>query len=149
MRRAVESVAAGEWASDGAIGTVTLDYDQRHRRRVSLTTDSGDPFLLDLPRATALRDGDGLRLEDGGYVTVRSAPEALVEITCDTPDDLVRIAWHLGNRHLPTQLLGERILIRDDHVIVEMLQGLGATTKSIHAPFDPEGGAYGGHHHDG
>ena len=106
--------------------------------------------LLDLPEATRLKDGDGLKLEDGSWIAIEARPEALLEITATDAAHLVRIAWHLGNRHLPTQLLDGKIRIREDHVIAEMVLGLGGTVAKLAAPFDPEAGAYaggGGHHH--
>jgi urease accessory protein len=128
-----------------------LDADERHRRRIALTGERGTAFLLDLPHATALRDGDGLVLDDGSIVLVAGKPEALVEITAATPQALARLAWHLGNRHTDVQIKGETLRIRRDHVLEAMLRGLGATLTSIEAPFDPEGGAHGhdghGHHH--
>ena len=126
----------------------------RHRRRVALTTEGGLEFLLDLTTATVLRDGDVLRLDDGRGVTVRAAPEPLAEIRTAAPGRLVRIAWHLGNRHLPVMIEADRLLIRRDHVIEDMVRGQGGHVAHIEAPFDPEGGAYdrGGHghrhHHD-
>jgi urease accessory protein len=111
--------------------------------------------LLDLPHAVRLRDGDGLELEDGGVVRVRARPESLLEITASDHDLLLRIAWHLGNRHLPVQFMGQRIHIRADHVIADMVMQLGGQVRAVAAPFDPEAGAYaaGGdshhhHHHD-
>ena len=151
--RATEVLRAGTWQEAQARDSVLLDFDDRHRRRRLYTGQGGLAFLLDLPEATVLRDGDGLALATGGVVCVRAAPEPLVEITAATREHLARLAWHLGNRHLPTQIEGERLLIRDDHVIVHMLEGLGATLRKVDAPFDPEGGAYGehnrqpGHHH--
>ncbi len=111
----------------------------------------GTAFLLDLPDAVALRGGDALVLEDGGLIEVVAAPESLAEIAGADPAAAVRIAWHLGNRHLPVQLVGRRLRIRRDHVIEAMVAGLGGTVVAIEAPFDPEGGAYagGGHGHDG
>jgi urease accessory protein len=130
---------------------VTLGFDDRFRRRRRYVGEGGTEFLLDLEEATVLHDGDGLLLEGGGVVLVRAAPEPLVEVTAETPERLARLAWHLGNRHLPTQIGEGRLLIRDDHVITAMLRGLGATLRRVDAPFDPEGGAYGerqaGHHH--
>lgn len=156
-RRATAVRPAGRWPAAEARDTVTLAFDDRHRRRRRYTGERGLDFLLDLPEAVALRDGDGLALEDGGFVVVRAAPEPLVEVTAETPERLARFAWHLGNRHLPTRIEGARLLIRDDHVIVDMLRGLGAAVRRVSEPFDPEGGAYGehnrqpahphGHHH--
>lgn len=141
---------AGSWDMATAADSVRLDFDGRHRRRVAMTGERGLAFLLDLPHAVALRDGDGLALADGRVVRVASTPERLIEITAPDAGALLRIAWHLGNRHLPTQLLGDRLRIRHDHVILDMLAGLGAATVGVEAPFDPEGGAYThaeGHHH--
>lgn len=137
---------SGTWDTAGAADEVLLDFDGRHRRRHMMTGAHGVSFLLDLPRAVTLRDGDGLALSDGRVVRVKAAPERLMQITAHDMGALMRIAWHLGNRHLPTQLLGDRLRIRYDHVIEEMVRGLGGQTKLIEAPFDPEGGAFG---HDG
>src|SRR5262249_9636391 len=89
-----------------------------------------------------LREGDGLVLEDGGIVAVHAKPEAVCEVRCASAEELARIAWHLGNRHLPVEVLAAALRIRDDHVIVAMLEGLGAAVTRTHAPFTPEGGAY-------
>jgi urease accessory protein len=161
MRRAIAVASEGRWPTDAAAGTVTLGFDDRYRRRLRLMTDAGEAFLLDLAETTLLREGDGLRLDDDGWLRVRAAEEDLVEVRADQPQDLLRFAWHLGNRHLPADLGRDRILIRDDHVIVEMLQRLGARVRQIRAPFNPEPGAYSsrerhhthaagdhGHHHD-
>lgn len=148
--RASSLLPAGSWT--GAIDEVLIDFDHRHRRRIVLTTQAGAALLIDFPRAVRLRDGDGLALEGGGVVRVRARPEPLLEIHAHDDGELIRIAWHLGNRHLPVQLLGDRIRIRADHVIGEMVEGLGGHVEAIEAPFDPEGGAYApgaGHHHHG
>jgi urease accessory protein len=141
---------AGQWPSEKAVGVVTLDFDSRHRRRIRLTTDQGKDVLLDLPKAVAMADGDGLQLDDGNWLRIRAAAELVVEVRHEDPSQLVRLAWHLGNRHLPTEI-GSRVLrIRPDHVIEEMLHGFGATLINVEAPFQPEGGAYSNHrhHHD-
>ncbi|HTY68074.1 MAG TPA: Urease accessory protein UreE [Alphaproteobacteria bacterium] len=147
MLHAHRIAPAGHWPSEECRGTVTLGYDDRHRRRLRLATDAGEPVLLDLPYTAVLADGDGLALSEGGFVAVRAALEDLVEITADTPALLSRIAWHVGNRHVPAELDGQRILIREDHVIVAMVEGLGGTVRHIQAPFTPEGGAYAAHAH--
>lgn len=146
-----EVCPAGTWDKGGAVDSVVLDFDGRHRRRMLMTGQAGLEFLLDLPRAVALRDGDGLLLGDGRIVRVMAAPEPLIEIAAPDLDTLIRIAWHLGNRHLPTQLQGGRLYIRHDHVILDMVQGLHGTVTEVHAAFDPEGGAFSidsAHHHD-
>lgn len=142
MKRAVEKVAAGQWPKGAAVGTITLAFDDRFRRRIRMATDQGVELLLDLARAERLDEGDGLKLEDGGIVEVRAADEDVLEIVCDTPQALARVAWHLGNRHLATEIRGSSLRIRPDHVIEEMARGLGAQVRIIRAPFRPEGGAY-------
>ncbi len=145
MLRVVEIVEKGGWAG-AAADTVVLTHQDRHRRRIVLAGVNGLSFLLDLPRATTLADGAGLVLEDGRLVAVKAAAEPLLEITCRDQEHLVRVAWHLGNRHLPTEIDGMALYIRDDHVIADMARGLGADVKLVHRPFDPEGGAYGHGH---
>lgn len=116
-----------------------------------LTTDEGQGLVLDLPQAVVLADGDGLMLEAGDFVAVKAAEEDVVEITTAHPDLLLKLAWHIGNRHFPAQILADRILIRDDHVMVDMVEGLGGRVRRIRSAFNPEGGAYahaaGGHDH--
>jgi urease accessory protein len=109
--------------------------------------------MLDLPQATALRDGDGLVLDDGAIVRVAGRPEPLVEITAASGHELARLAWHIGNRHIDVEIAGDKLRIRSDHVIEDMLRGLGARLATIEAAFDPEQGAYAqghghGHEHD-
>ena len=147
MIRAVEVKPQHRW-SEAPADTVVLDFDDRHRRRMAMTGTRGLEFLLDLEHALALRGGDALVLEDGRLVEVVAAPEPLIEIKGRDPQHLVRLAWHLGNRHLPTQITAKALRIRRDHVIAEMLKGLGARILEIEAPFDPEGGAYDGGGHE-
>jgi urease accessory protein len=141
MLRADRVIAAGAWSGAPA-DSVVLDFDERYRRRFVMTGVGGLAFLLDLPEAAMLRGGDGLRLEDGRIVEVLAAPEALAEIRAADPLGLMRVAWHLGNRHLPTELLAKALRIRRDPVIEEMAKGLGARVIALEAPFNPEGGAY-------
>jgi len=147
MRRAVEHQPRGLWPDDAASDCLTLDFDERHRRRRRLITDGGEAVLLDLPNAVAMADGDGLRLDDAGWLRIKAAAEPLLEVRCASPAHLARVAWHLGNRHLAAQVTAEAILVRPDHVIEAMVRGLGAETRHVHAPFQPEGGAYGDHRH--
>jgi urease accessory protein len=143
--RVVDVLAPGGWSGPAA-DHVTLDYDGRHRRRIVLTADHGTPFLLDFAHSRLLPGGAALELENGRLIEVIAAREALLEVrAADTPA-LLRLAWHIGNRHLAAQILADRILIRRDHVIAAMLEGLGAKVRDVTAPFDPEGGAYGGAH---
>jgi urease accessory protein len=146
MNRATKVIPAGQWSSL-SIDTVELDFDVRYRRRLTLKGLRGFEFLLDLPEAVQLRNGDGLVLEDGRIVLVKAKREPLVEITAAGPAELARIAWHLGNRHLPVQVLPDKLRIRPDHVIQGMVTGLGALVREVEAPFDPEAGAYAPHEH--
>lgn len=152
MRRAIEVHHRGHWPEDGALDTVTLTYLDRHRRRIRLVADSSESFLLDLRHARHLVEGDGLRLAEGGYIRVCSAAEPVFEIEATDRAGLLRIAWHLGNRHLPVQVAGARLRIRADHVIGEMVIGLGGHIRRLEAAFDPEIGAYSAaahrHHQD-
>ena len=146
--RAERVLAAGSWDAAREIDRVLADFDARHRRRIVLTAESGREILLDLPEAARLRDGDGLDT-GAGVVRVCARPEALLDIRAHGAGELARIAWHLGNRHLPMQLAGTHIRIRADHVIAEMVARLGGHADPVEAPFDPEPGAYaGGHAHD-
>jgi urease accessory protein len=148
MHRASIHFPAGHWPQEKTAGSLTLDFDARHRRRFRLTADQGDDVLLDLPEAVAMAEGDGLQLDDGRWLKVQAAAEDLVEIKHEDPIQLMRVAWHLGNRHLPTEIRDDALLIRPDHVIEDMLRGLGADLQKVQSAFQPEGGAYGhGHHH--
>jgi urease accessory protein len=147
MKRALEVKSVGQWNPAAAIDRVELDAGDRHRRRVVLVGERGATYLLDLAKPAQLRDGDGLVLEDGKIVRVAGKIEPLVEIAAESPQALARIAWHIGNRHTDIQVIGDRLRIRRDPVIEEMLHGLRATLTPIEAPFDPEGGAYHVHPH--
>ena len=150
MRRAVTVVSNRSWSEAEIVGTVTLAFHDRHRRRVRISDDSGADFLLDLPQAAVLKNGDGLALEGGGYIQVRAAPEAVADIRAGSPEHLARLAWHIGNRHVPVQVLPHGVLrILDDHVLVDMVRGLGGEVVRHRAPFAPEAGAYAPEHtHD-
>ncbi len=140
--RAREVLSAGTWDRATEIDRIDAVYDDRHRRRITLRTTGGRAILLDLAETRHLRDGDGLVVEDRGVVRICARAERLLEITAADPAHLMRLAWHLGNRHLETVLDADRLLIRDDHVIAGMIRGLGGTVRAIEAPFDPETGAY-------
>src|SRR3954465_2829327 len=148
MIRATQVLGQHRW-TETAADTVVLDFDDRHRRRIAMTGTRGLEFLLDLESAVAWRGGDARVLDDGRRGEVVAAPEPLAEIRGSDPQHLVRLAWHLGNRHLPTQVTPRGLRIRRDHVIEAMVKGLGARVIEIEAPFDPEGGAYAdaGHAH--
>lgn len=152
MNRATSHNHAGHYQG-APFDSVTLAHDERHLRRKLLTLSKGGQILVDLPIAIALEHGDVLVQEDGQLVEILSADEALYEITAQDANHLSRLCWHIGNRHLPAQIEEHRILIQRDHVIRDMLTGLGATVRDITAPFSPERGAYHNHgdhshHHD-
>jgi urease accessory protein len=144
MLRASRVVRRADMAGRIAIDTVTLDREARYRRRVAMTTDRGHAFLLDLPEATYLADGDALEIDGRGLVKVVAAPQDLLEIHADGPQALARIAWHIGNRHTPAEMTAKAVYIQPDHVLEEMVVGLGAHVHRVLRPFEPEGGAYGG-----
>jgi urease accessory protein len=153
VKRASQVLRSGAWRAAEASDHVVLDADERYRRRIVMTGERGAKFLLDLPEATALRDGDGLVLDDGAIVAVVARPEPLIEIaaagTADHAVIMARLAWHLGNRHAEVQIVGDRLRIRRDHVLEEMLVGLGAVLTPVEAPFEPERGAYRHGHGEG
>jgi urease accessory protein len=149
MKRALDIRRRGDWGAARAIDRVILAADDRHRRRLVMTGEAGTRFLLDLPQAAMLRDGDGLVLDDGSIVRVVGKPEPLVEIETSDAAARLRIAWHIGNRHVEVQVVGDRLRIRRDHVLEAMLRGLGAALTPLEAPFDPEQGAYAHGHDDG
>ncbi len=137
MHRVTSIKPASEWSATTAIDRVTLDADDRNRRRIVLTGANGTQMLLDFEKPVSLRDGDGLVLDDGSIVAVVGAPEPLIEV-CAHGLESVRLAWHLGNRHTEVQIVGEHLRIRRDHVLEEMLRGLGAHLIPLEAAFDPE-----------
>jgi len=150
MRQLVKAARAGEWPKEESVGSVTLAFDDRHRRRIRFATDQGEPVLLNLAKPQPLAAGDGLAFADQGWLEVRAAAEDVLEIAGHDAGHLARLAWHLGNRHLPTEILpAGRLRIRYDHVIEDMLTQLGAALTRTEAPFQPEGGAYAGHHRHG
>ena len=145
VRRATGVLPAGQWHSETAVGSVTLAYDERHRRRLRMTDDAGESFLLDLPDTVVLAEGDGLVLTDSKVIQVRAAIEAVADVSAPEPADRLRLAWHMGNRHAPIEVLSDGTFrIRDDHVLIDMLTRLGASVIRRIAPFAPERGAYHG-----
>jgi len=142
----VQVVRADRW-SGAAADHVALNYNGRRRRRIVLTGRGGGRYLLDLPQAAHLRHGDALMLADGRFVVVEALPEALMEVRAATPAALLRLAWHIGNRHLSAAISADRILIRRDHVIAHMLKHQGAKVREVQEAFDPEDGAYHDHAH--
>lgn len=147
MKRGFAIRPRGRWDLGLAVDRVRLDAGDRHRRRIRLKGEGGTDFLLDLDEAVALRDGDGIVLDDGSTVLVTGQDEPLLALRARSPLDMVRLAWHLGNRHTDVQIEGDKILIRYDHVLEDMANGLGVKVTAIKAPFDPEPGAPHGHSH--
>jgi urease accessory protein len=129
---------AGEWSDSFEL--CVLIYEERFLRRKVITSAHDETILIDLEHTTSLDHGDALVLEDGRFIEVIAAEEPLLQIT---GDDLVRLAWHVGNRHTPCQIEKERLLIQSDPVIGHMLEHLGAKVTPVSEPFIPEGGAYG------
>jgi urease accessory protein len=151
MRHVSGIADAGTWDRARAVDRVVLDADDRQRRRIVLTTEKGTRLLLDFAQPMMLRDGDGLVLDDGSVVVVAGQAEALIEISAPTPLELVRLAWHIGNRHTDAQFMDQSFRIRRDHVLEAMVQGLGGKVAAVEAPFEPEPAAphaVGHHHHD-
>jgi urease accessory protein len=147
MHRVTAVKPAGQWNVSAAADRVVLDAGDRNRRRIVLKAERGTELMLEFEKPVSLRDGDGLALDDGSIVLVAGAPEALVEVAAHSALDTVRLAWHLGNRHTDVQIAGERLRIRRDHVLEEMLRGLGAALTPLEAAFDPEAAAPHGHEH--
>jgi urease accessory protein len=127
---------------------LTLTFEMRSRSRYRAVLESGDAVGVVLPRGTLLRGGDRVRASDGRVVEIVAAPEALIEARFAGAADVVRAAYHLGNRHVPVQLGDGWIRLQPDHVLEAMLRGLGAAVVNLAAPFEPEAGAYAhGHQH--
>ncbi len=124
-----------------------LPFDLRQKSRLRTSLSDGEEVGLFLERGTVLRDGDYLQAEDDRIVLVRAQAEQVLQICCDSERDLVRVAYHLGNRHVPLQVGAGWVRIADDDVLRQMVEGLGASIEAMNAPFEPEAGAYGGHHH--
>jgi urease accessory protein len=148
MQRAISVVRKAAVKQDRIVETLTLDHEDRNRRRVALKGDGGRDILLDLDKATALGDGDAVKLEDGSLVLIRAAAQKLIEITAENPLRLSRVAWHIGNRHTPAEITATAIYIEHDHVLAEMIRGQGCAMSEVERPFQPERGAYDHDHAD-
>ncbi|QTX19937.1 urease accessory protein UreE [Comamonas aquatica] len=129
--------------------TVELDWDVRQKSRFAATDSQGRELAIFLPRGQAVRGGDVLVAEDGSLIRAIAAPQRVLKITAcathGTAFDLVRAAYHLGNRHVPIELQPDHLKIEPDHVLADMLRSLHMTVVAADLPFEPEGGAYGGH----
>jgi len=128
-------------------GRLELPFDKRQKSRLRAQLASGEAVALNLPRGEILRGGDLVVAADGRIIEIAAAVERLLHVVCADPTALARAAYHLGNRHVPVQVGDGYLRIAADHVLEAMLQGLGATATPLEAPFEPEAGAYGGHHH--
>ncbi|MCV9938629.1 urease accessory protein UreE [Boseaceae bacterium BT-24-1] len=148
MQRAISVVRKAAVKQDRVVDTLTLDHEDRNRRRVALKGDGGRDILLDLDKATALSDGDAVKLEDGSLVLIKAAAQKLIEITAENPLRLARVAWHIGNRHTPAEITANAIYIEHDHVLAEMVRGQGCAMSDVERPFQPERGAYDHDHAD-
>jgi len=142
MLRATSILRKAAVKADRVTDTVTLDHEGRNRRRIALRGDAGLDFLLDLDKATVLNDGDAVKLEDGRLVQVKAAAQRLLEIRAENPLRLMRLAWHIGNRHTPAEIGADAIYIEEDHVLAEMVRGQGGTALPVERAFHPERGAY-------
>ncbi|XAO71547.1 MAG: urease accessory protein UreE [Acetobacteraceae bacterium] len=142
MTRCTKILPAGSWDAARAATSYRADYEGRFRRRMVLTLADGSDILLDLNTPRLMRDGDGLVLTDGRIIVVVAEAEALAEIRADSTDALLRLAWHVGNRHIGAMIHTDRITIRHDPVIEKMVEGLGGHLTHVHRGFDPENGAY-------
>ncbi|MFD6317010.1 urease accessory protein UreE [Methylorubrum thiocyanatum] len=149
MIRATRVIRRDRLGSGEIVDRIVLDSNDRHRRRMAMHGVGGTAFLLDLGEATVLDDGDVLVLEDGRLIWVEAAPEALLEIRAPSPLALKRLIWHIGNRHIPAEIGEDAVWIAHDHVLAEMVRGLGGRAESVTRPFRPEGGAYAGGHAQG
>lgn len=129
------------------IDTVELGHKDRNSRQAILTGTKGTQIQLDLEKATALKDGDALKLEDGSLVQVRAAPEKLLEIRSENPVRLLKAAWHLGGQHASTEMAADALYLLEDSGLEEMLRGLGVTIAHAERPFEPERGGHEGHSH--
>lgn len=147
MQRATRIISKAQVIDATVALTVSLDLEARRKRRHVVTAAEGEEVLIDLAEPPQLKDGDGLVLADGRVARVVAEPEALTAVEAGAASPLVKLAWHLGNRHLPVQFEAARLLIRRDHVIEAMLERLGAGVVHLDAPFEPEPGAY--DHRDG
>ncbi len=151
MLRATHLVRRDRLTEGEIVDRVVLDHGDRYRRRTAMRGIGGLAFLLDLPEAAVLEDGDALVLGDGRLVEVEAASERLLAIRAPSALALKRLIWHIGNRHIPAEIAEDAVYIGYDHVLEGMVRGLGGTAETVERPFRPEGGAYaggpGGHHH--
>jgi urease accessory protein len=158
MRQASKLIAQGQGLAPVLLkraATVELDWDVRQKSRFDATDSLGRQLGIFLPRGTVVRGGDVLVAEDGSLIQVIAAPQQVLKIThCShhgTPYDLIRAAYHLGNRHVPIELKPDHLKIEPDHVLADMLRAMHLIVTEVDEAFEPENGAYatGGHHGGG
>ena len=145
MIRATSVVRKIAVKAEKVVDEVTMPADDRHRRRIALTGQGGLAFMLDLEKATQLNDGDAVKLEDGRLVRIVGAAEKLLKISAHSPARMLKLAWHIGNRHTPAEITEEAIYIERDHVLADMVRGLGGIVEEVERAFSPERGAYHDH----
>src|SRR5436305_11820709 len=138
----VVRVVSSEGSSARRVDRIILNSEQRRLRTGQFTGVNGTAIAAMLPEPVLLRNGDALELDDGSIVDVVIEPEPLIEVRGDDLTHLARLAWHLGDRHVPVQIFTNRLRMRPDLPLEAMLKGLGGRLATIEAPFDPEGGAY-------
>lgn len=147
MAARATSFRRAEGLGEEPFALVVLDADERHIRRKRITLTNGEDVLVDFEKPVKLEHGDGLVLEDGRVARVLAAEEELMEVRAKDSRHIVLLAWHIGNRHLPAQIGDNRILLRRDTVIRQMLEALGASVRDVTERFAPEHGAYHSHEH--
>jgi urease accessory protein len=147
MIRATSIVRRPAVKPDRVADTVVLPHAARQGGAGALRGEGGLEFLLDLARGGPIEDGDALKLEDGRLVQVKAAPEKLVAVTTDNPTRLIKVALHLGNLHVPTEIAPDALYIAADSGLLDVVRGLGAAARAVERPFRPERGADAGHVH--
>lgn len=135
-------------SSDQTFETVELNFDTRQKSRFRATLKDGTDIGADLPRTGILRSGSFIATHDGDILRVDAKPERLMQVTAKTDFELLKAAYHLGNRHVPLMLTPYALYFEPDHVLAEMVEGLGLVVKEVEHMFEPESGAYAQHAHD-
>ena len=137
-----------EISSDQTFETLELNFDTRQKSRFRATLKDGTDIGADLPRTGILRSGSFIATHDGDILRVDAKPERLIQVTAKTDFELLKAAYHLGNRHVPLMLTPYALYFEPDHVLAEMVEGLGLVVKEVEHMFEPESGAYAQHAHD-
>lgn len=147
MLRAVAILRAGQQRAGETVDTLLLDYEQRRAPHGRFSGLKGSSVEIAIANAASVATDDCLVLDDGRLIEIVARPEPLLEVRASDAASMARLAWHLGDRHIPAQLHERRLRVRRDPAVEKMLLGLGASVLAIEAPFEPEGGAY-SHGHD-